>query len=317
MKTDLFGRSFGTFAKRTILFILTNVLVMITISVILSLLGVDRYASRYGLDLRSLAIFSLVWGMAGSLISLAISRFMAKMSMGVQLVTAETRSEEAQFLYQTVKELALQARLPEMPEVGIYESSDLNAFATGPSKSRSLVAVSSGLLRNMTRKEIEGVLAHEVAHIANGDMVTMTLLQGIVNAFALFMSRLLGWMISQAFRGDRDERSSGLGFFGTYMIQMALEMVFMLLGSLVVAAFSRYREFRADAGGARLAGREPMVAALKKLKMAFEHPQEEEPEMNSPVAALKISGGNRFLKLFSTHPPLDERIERLENTPHF
>jgi len=305
--------TFGQYAKRTMLFLLTNVLVVISISVILNLLNVNHYVGPYGLDLKSLAIFSLVWGMAGSLISLMLSRIMAKLMMGVQVIDPKTRDSNEQVLIEMVYRLSRQAKLPKMPEVGIYESYDVNAFATGPSKSRALVAVSSGLLAKMNRTELEGVLAHEVSHIANGDMVTMTLLQGIVNAFAMFMSRLLAWAISQAFR-DRDRESgsgSGLGI-GGFFLQMAIEMVFLMLGSIVVAAFSRYREFRADHGGARLAGTDSMIAALTKLKTQFDHTEEEEPGAQGAIQALRISNKGSFLSLFSTHPALEVRIERLE-----
>jgi heat shock protein HtpX len=281
--------------KRIFLFIVTNLLVVATITIILSILGVDRYTGVGGL-----AIFCFVWGMAGAFISLAMSRFMAKQAMGVRLVDGRTGHEELDWLYSTVARLTQQANLP-MPEVGFYESAEVNAFATGPSKSRSLVAVSSGLLRGMRRDEIEGVLAHEVAHIANGDMVTMTLLQGIINAFVMFLARL----IVSVLRGSRDDRGYSMSDF--FMV-MALQMVLGILGSFVTAWFSRQREFRADAGGAHLAGRPQMIAALRRLAAN----RELVDTQHAALATFKISGARGWMALLSTHPPLEERIAALE-----
>ncbi len=202
-----------------------------------------------------------------------------------------------------------------MPEVGIFESSDVNAFATGPSKNNSLVAVSSGLLQRMNREEVEGVLGHEVAHIANGDMVTMTLLQGVINAFVMFFARIIAFAISNALRSNNDngEKSEGLGTFAHMMVVMVLEIVFGILGSLVVASFSRFREFRADAGGSRLAGKDKMIAALKALKTVVEMPQRAEaPQANNAIKCLQISSRGSFIQLFSTHPSLDARISALQ-----
>jgi heat shock protein HtpX len=297
-------------AKRIFLFLAVNVLVMITISFILNLLGVRPYLNAYGLDYQALAIFCLVWGMGGSFISLALSRVMAKWMMGVKVIDPQTHDATLQDLVQTVHNLAKSAGLPKMPEVGIYESPEVNAFATGPTKSRALVAVSSGLLQRMGRAEVEGVLSHEIAHVANGDMVTMTLVQGIVNAFVMFLSRVLAFAISQAMRSERD-RDSGPNYMVMHMITFVLEMVFMVLGSIVVAWFSRYREFRADAGGARLAGRDKMVSALQALRRTYELA---DVEAKPAVQSLKISShAGGFLRLFSTHPPLEERIARLQS----
>jgi heat shock protein HtpX len=196
-----------------------------------------------------------------------------------------------------------------MPEVGIYESPELNAFATGPTKSRALVAVSTGLLNRMNSAEIEGVLGHEVTHIANGDMVTMTLLQGVVNAFVMFLARVLAFAAATALRGDRDDRrGSDFSYPIFYITQFVLEIVFMIIGSMIVAWFSRYREYRADAGGARLAGRESMIQALEALRRAYDL---NDPSAQPAIQAMKISGGKSFLQLFSSHPPLEERIARL------
>lgn len=297
-----------TWFKRIGLFLAVNVLVMITISLILNVLGVKPYLTRYGLDYQSLVIFCLVWGMGGAFISLALSRIMAKWMMGVKIVPADSRDPDLRELVQMVHELARSAHLPVMPEVGVYESPEVNAFATGPTKSRSLVAVSSGLLHRMKREELKGVLGHEVAHIANGDMVTMTLIQGVVNAFVMFLARAIAFALTMTGRKDNEE-SHGTPF-SYYAVQMVLEIVFMILGSILVARFSRYREFRADQGGARLAGRENMIQALESLKKTFESV---DPTAQPAIAALKISsrpGG--IMKLFSTHPPLEERIKRLK-----
>jgi len=248
--------------------------------------------------------------MAGSLISLSLSRIMAKWMMGVQVIDPNTRDENLQSVLQTVYTLAKGAHLSTMPEVGIYDSPELNAFATGPSKKRALVAVSTGLLNRMNQEQIEGVLGHEITHIANGDMVTMTLIQGVVNAFVMFLSRVLAFAIAQALRGDRDDRDRGMSYGMQFAVQMVLEIVFMILGSMVVAAFSRWREFRADQGGARLAGRENMISALEALQRTYDSV---DTGAQPAVQALKISSRPRgALRFFSTHPPLDVRIARLQ-----
>lgn len=294
--------------KRIFLFLAVNILVMLTLSVLLKVLGIQPYLSARGMNYQSLMAFCLVWGMGGAFISLAISRMMAKFAMGVKVIDESNRSPELQDLVQRVHRLAREAGLPKMPEVGVYESDEINAFATGPTKSRSLVAVSTGLLRRMNRAEADGVLGHEVAHIANGDMVTMTLIQGVVNAFAMFLARAIAFAVSQAGNSRDDERSSLNS--GTYFIvQFVLEIVFMILGSLVVAWFSRWREFRADRGGANLAGRDKMIAALEALRRNYEMV---DSHAQPAVATLKISSrGSGIFKLFSTHPPLEERIARL------
>jgi len=295
-------------AKRIVLFLLTNILVVVTISVLLQVLGIRPYLTAQGIDYGNLIAFCLVWGMGGAFISLGLSRFMAKRMMGVQVIDPSTRDPEAQTLVQTVHRLAQAAGLP-MPEVGMYESPEPNAFATGPTKSRALVAVSTGLLRRMDRSEVEGVLGHEMTHVANGDMVTMTLLQGVVNAFVMFLSRAIAWAVVQATRRSDDEREAGFASYGmVFAIQMVLEIVFMVLGSLVIAAFSRWREFRADAGGARLAGRQNMIGALQALQRTVEGVEHAPPA----IAAFRISNPGGFGRMFASHPPLEERIARLE-----
>jgi len=301
---------FAQMAKRVFLLVAVNILVMTTITVILGLLHVDRYFPAGGL--AGLAVFCLVWGFGGAFISLALSRLMAKWFMGVQVIPPETSDPALRQLVETVHGLARAAGLPALPEVGVYPSDEVNAFATGPTQSRALVAVSSGLLRQMPHHEIEGVLGHEITHVANGDMVTMTLVQGVINAFVLFLARVLALVIGQALR-SRDDRDGG-GYFLQYILVYVFQIVFSLLCMIVVAWFSRWREFRADAGGARLAGRQTMIDALKALRRLYE-PEVAAAEASRAPAfqALKISGRHsRLFALFTDHPPLEERIARLE-----
>ena len=297
--------------KRIFLFLSINILVMTTISILLRVLGVGPYLNAYGLDYGNLAAFCLIWGMGGALISLSLSRIMAKWMMGVQVIDPSTRDSDLQQLLVTVHRLARGAGLSVMPEVGIYDSPEVNAFATGPTRSRALVAVSTGLLSRMSQGELEGVLGHEIAHVSNGDMVTMTLLQGVVNAFAMFLSRIIAFAISQALRGDREGgRDRGGSPMISFAVQMVLEIVFMILGSMVIAWFSRFREFRADLGGAKLAGRDKMIRALQSLQRTFESV---DASAQPAVQSLKISGRpSGLMGLFASHPSLDERIARLK-----
>ena len=301
------------FARRIFLFLALNALVILTLSTLMQVLGVQPYLTRSGIDYQSLLWFCGIWGMGGAFISLALSRIIAKWSMGVRLVDAQDLDPSHRALVATVERLAQRAGLPNTPEVGIFDSPEVNAFATGPTRSRALVAVSTGLLQAMRPDEVEGVLGHELAHVANGDMVTMTLLQGVVNAFAMFLSRAIAFAAAQALRGDRDERNErpSMANYGTQMvIQFALEMVFMLLGSILVAWFSRQREFRADAGGAQIAGRDRMVRALQRLAENYER-VDPRPQA-SAVQTLKISAHPRGLgALFASHPPLEDRIQAL------
>jgi heat shock protein HtpX len=287
--------------KRIFLFLLTNLAVILTLSIVVSLLGLGGVGVG-GYDLGSLAMFCLVWGMGGAFISLQMSRWIAKRATGVHLIDGHSGDSQLNWLHQTVGRLTRQANLP-MPEVGVYESAEVNAFATGPSKSRSLVAVSSGLMRSMRPEEVEGVLAHEVAHIANGDMVTMTLLQGVMNAFVMFFARVIASVVT---RSD-DERRGGGGMY--FLVVMVLQIVLGILASLVTAWFSRHREFRADAGGAHLAGRERMVGALRRL--AANH-QLVDPS-HQALATMKINGVRGWAAMFSTHPPIEDRIAALQN----
>lgn len=294
---------------RVFLFLLTNILVVVTINIILSLLGVNHYLTQSGINYQALLIFAFAWGMIGSFISLMLSKWMAKRSMGLQVIDKNTASGEPREVYALVYDLVKKAKLKAMPEVAIYDSPELNAFATGPSQSNSLVAVSTGLLRSMNREEVAGVLAHEISHIKNGDMVTMTLLQGVMNAFTIFFSRVLAFAIASAMRGDDDESPS---FWLQYILSIVFDIVFGILASLVTAYFSRIREYRADAGGASLAGSSAMIHALQRLKMNTQiaAPKNEDRSL----AAFKISDRPSWMALFSTHPPLDERISRLQKS---
>lgn len=286
--------------KRIFLFVVTNLAIILTLTVVLNVLGITTGVTPGGIEFGALAVFCLFWGMGGAFISLQMSRWIAKRATGVQLVDGRTGHADIDWLYATVERLTRQANLP-MPEVGIYDSPEVNAFATGPSRRRSLVAVSTGLLRTMRRDEVEGVLAHEVAHIANGDMVTMTLLQGVINAFVMFFARLIAHVITRS--GDR-EGNGGMYF----LVVIVLQIVLGILGTMVVYWFSRYREFRADHGGATLAGRERMLAALRRLAAN----RELVDTSQQALATMKINGARGWAALFSTHPPLEARIAALE-----
>jgi heat shock protein HtpX len=288
--------------KRIFFFLLTNVLVLVTISIVLSLTGAGNYMNaRGGIDLTSLLIFSAIVGFTGALISLSMSRWMAKMMMKVKVLNPNASlSPMERTIVEKVYRLSSAAGLTHMPEVGIYNSPEVNAFATGPSKKRSLVAVSTGLLHEMDDAAIEGVIAHEVAHIANGDMVTMTLLQGVVNTFVVFLARIAAWAVS---RFVKEDIAPIVHFIAVIVFQIA----FSILGSLVVFAYSRHREFHADRGGADLAGKDKMTHALQCLKAYSNRMKDEE---QTAISTLKINGKRKSM-LFSTHPDLDERINRL------
>jgi len=292
--------------KRVFLFLLTNLLVLLSISVILKVLGLEPMLNSYNINYQSLLIFCLLYGMVGSFISLQLSIFMAKKMMGVEIIDNSKAREQWEIdLVAMVYSCAQRSGLKKMPEVGVFYSDEMNAFATGPSKNKSLVAVSSGLIHNMNKEEVEAVIGHEVAHIANGDMVTMTLLQGIVNAFVMFFARILAQVVSSAIRSNSDSRSSG-GFV-YFILVLAFEVVLMILGSLVVNWFSRYREYRADAGGASLTSREQMIAALRKLSM-----QNHKTVAPDGMAALQMYNKKSLMDLFSTHPSLEKRIKALQ-----
>ncbi len=288
---------------RILLFIATNIAVMVLLTVVVKLLGIEGYmaAQGGGMNLTSLLILSGVMGMSGSLISLLMSKWTAKRMMGLQVIEQPGGGAEA-WLLETVGRLAREAGIG-MPEVAIYDSPDLNAFATGANRNQALVAVSTGLLQRMRREEVEAVLGHEVSHVANGDMVTLALIQGVVNTFVFFFARVIGQLVDRVV--FRDERGHGLGFWVTTMIA---EVVLGFLAMMIVMWFSRWREFRADAGGARLAGRNKMIAALERLGAA--HGQEPLPEQ---LQAFGIAGAGGLARLFMSHPPIEERIAALRN----
>ena len=290
--------------KRIFLFIATNVAVLVVISIVLRVLGVDSMLARNGssLDLTSLLVFSAVVGFSGSLISLLMSKWIAKMSTGAHVIDTPRNSAES-FLLSTVYRHADAAGIGR-PEVAIYDSPDVNAFATGASRNHALVAVSSGLLTRMGQPEVEAVLGHEVTHVANGDMVTLALLQGVLNTFVVFLSRVVGFVVDRVI--FRTERGYGPGYFITSLVA---QILLGILASMIVMWYSRQREFRADAGGAQLAGRDKMVRALQGLQRLHD-----QPALPKAVEAFGISGGvgSGITRLFMSHPPLEERIAALE-----
>ena len=285
--------------KRIFLFVATNLAVMLVLGVVASLLGVNRYLTANGLNLGALLGFAMVMGFGGAIISLLISKPMAKWSTGAQVINQPRNADEA-WIVDTVRRLAEKAGIT-MPEVAIYEG-EPNAFATGAFKNSALVAVSTGLLQGMTREEIEAVLGHEMAHVANGDMVTMALIQGVMNTFVVFLSRVIGYLVDSALRKNDDRSGPGIGYMITTFV---LDLVLGFLAGMIVAWFSRWREFRADAGSAQLLGRkQPMIHALQRLGGLSPG------ELPKSVAAMGITGG--LGKLFSSHPPIEERIAALE-----
>ena len=288
--------------KRILLFLATNLAIVFVLSITMRLLGVEPYLNANGLNLGSLLVFAAVMGFGGSLISLAISKWSAKKAMGVHVIEAPANSTEL-WLVETIRKHSEKAGI-KMPEVGVYESPDVNAFATGMSKNSSLIAVSTGLLQQMTRQEAEAVLGHEVAHAANGDIVTLALIQGVVNTFVMFLSRVIGHLVDRVV--FKTERGQGPAFYVTMIVA---ELVLGILASIIVMYFSRQREFRADVGGASLAGRQNMIAALERLNSL--HPQ----PLPEKMAAFGIAGGvgGGLKRLFMTHPPLEERIAALRS----
>ena len=289
--------------KRVALFLATNIAVLVVLGIVLQLFGVDSILDEQGVDLdhRALLIFSAVYGMGGSFISLALSKWMAKRATGAQVIQ-DPRGQAEMWLVETVGKHAKAAGIG-MPEVAIYDSPAPNAFATGARRNSALVAVSTGLLRGMNKDEIDGVLAHEVSHVANGDMVTLTLIQGVLNAFVIFFARVIGHFVDRVIL--KNERGLGIGYF---VVSILAQIVLGILASTVVMWFSRQREFRADAGAARLAGANRMVAALERLKSGADEP------LPDQLNAFGISGGVKsgLAALFASHPPLDERIARLK-----
>jgi heat shock protein HtpX len=287
--------------KRVFLFLLTNLAVLLVLSIAVKAFGIEPYLRASGTSFEALLVFAAFIGFGGSLISLALSKRMAMMSVGARVISEPATTEEF-WLIETVRQHAQRAKIG-MPEVAIYDSPDANAFATGMSRNASLVAVSTGLLSSMTREEAEAVLGHEITHVSNGDMVTMALIQGVVNTFVIFLSRVIGQLVDKAV--FRTERGNGPAFFVAMIVS---ELVLGILATLIVLLFSRRREFRADAGGAHLAGKENMVSALRRLEALHPSPLPEK------MAAFGISGGAGMglARLFMTHPPIEERIAALE-----
>lgn len=286
--------------KRILLFLATNLAIVVMLSITLRILGVEPYLTAQGLNLQALLVFAAVFGFGGAFISLLLSKWSAKMAVGARVID-QPRTEAEQWLVETVRRQARQAGIG-MPEVAIYDSPEVNAFATGWNKNSALVAVSTGLLHSMTRDEAEAVLGHEVSHIANGDMVTLALIQGVVNTFVMFLSRVIGHTVDRVI--FKNEEGHGPAFFVTMIVA---ELILGLLASLIVMWFSRQREFRADRGGAQLAGRQKMIAALERLARVHTAP------LPDKMAAFGIAGGigHGLKRLFMTHPPLEERIAAL------
>jgi len=287
--------------KRVGLFLLTNIAVLVVLSVVASLLGVNRYLTQNGLNLEALLGFAAVFGMGGAFISLLMSKWIAKRSTGAQVLT-QPRTASESWLLATVQRQAQIAGIG-MPEVAIYEAPEPNAFATGANRNKALVAVSTGLLNSMKQDEVEAVLGHEISHVANGDMITLTLIQGVLNTFVIFAARAIGYVIDKAV--FKNERGIGVGYMLTVFV---LEMLFGVLAAIIVAWFSRQREYRADAGGAHLAGRPKMVAALERLAGAYG-----QTTLPKQITAFGINGGIK--SLFATHPPIAQRIARLQQAP--
>lgn len=293
-------------AKSVALLIAMNLAIMLVLGVVISVFGLDTvWMKSTGIDVKALFLGSALFGFTGAFISLALSKVMAKWSTGAQVIT-QPRTEEEGWLIHTVTDLARRAGI-KTPEVAIYDAPDMNAFATGPTRNSALVAVSTGLMRNMNRREVEAVLAHEISHAANGDMVTMTLVQGVLNTFVIALSRVIGYVVDSALRGNReDDRGPGMGF---YITNIAAQIVLGILASIIAAWYSRRREYAADHGAAELVGPQPMMAALDRLR----RDHDEEAALPEAVKAFGIRGGRPtgFMALMMSHPPLEDRIERL------
>ncbi len=291
------------------LFLLTNLAVLVVAGIILSLLGVGSYRSAGGLNLSNLMVFCLVFGMAGSIVSLFLSKWMALKTTGTELIDPNApRSQAEVWLLQEVAQLSQRAGI-QMPDVGIFPSYQSNAFATGWNKNAALVSVSTGLLERMNKDELRAVLAHEIGHVANGDMVTLSLIQGVVNAFVMFFARVVGDFIDRNVFGREDGEAPGLAFMG---ITIVLDIVFGILASSIVMWFSRYREYRADEAGARLAGKQAMISALLRLQSESELPDQMPKEMKAFAITEGKSEGFSLASLFQTHPSIEQRVEALQ-----
>jgi heat shock protein HtpX len=289
---------------RIILFLATNLAVMLIASITLSLLGVGSYMNSQGMNLGNLMVFCLVFGMVGSLVSLFLSKWMAKRGMNVQVIETPHNASE-QWLVSTVRELSGKAGIG-MPEVGIFASHQPNAFATGWNRNNALVAVSTGLLQRMDKEEVKAVLGHEIGHVANGDMITLTLIQGVVNAFVMFFARIIGNFVDRAISGNNSDEYRGPGI-AYYVTSFVAEIILGFLASMIVAWFSRYREYRADQAGADLVSPAAMISALARLQESYDQPS----ELNGELVAFGIGGEGKMSALFASHPPLTERINAL------
>ncbi|OGN61831.1 MAG: zinc metalloprotease HtpX [Chlamydiae bacterium RIFCSPHIGHO2_12_FULL_27_8] len=294
------------FIKRFFLLFLVNILVVLTVSLILNFFHIQPYLQSYHLNIQSLMIFCLIWGFSGSFISLLLSKHLAKWMVGVKIVNENDSNYN--YLYSIVRKIAIEAELNHIPEVGVYESKEINAFATGYSQKNSLIALSTGLINKMDTEELEGVIGHEMSHIKNGDMVTMTLLQGVFNSFVMFLSRILAFVITSNSREKNRSSYTSMRLF-TFLF----EIIFMILASIVLAFYSRKREYKADIGSANIVGKQKMIKALNALKNT--HEIVDEKSLQTAFSNLKISGYKKksYLSLFMTHPSLDKRIENLVN----
>lgn len=294
--------------KRIVLFLLTNLAIIAVISILLSIFNIQPYLTKQGLDYENLLIYAFIIGFTGAIISLLLSKWLAKRAYNIHIIE-QPKNQTESWLLATVRKLANQAHIG-MPEVGIYESAEPNAFATGWNKNKALLAVSTGLLKVMDSQELEGVLGHEVAHIANGDMVTLALLQGVVNTFVIFFARVAAFSVMQFFR--RENNDSAKGGFVYYGVAIVFEILFGILATIIVMWFSRYREYRADAGSAKYVGSTKMIKALHKLQTTIELPTEEQ---NPSMEVFKISSRKQILGLFTSHPPIEDRIKALQVYP--
>jgi heat shock protein HtpX len=290
---------------RVLLFLGTNLAIMLVLGIVCSVFGIDRWAYQHGhINLQGMLVLCAVFGMGGAFISLALSKTLAKYSVGAQVIS-EPRNEAERWLLNIVAHHAQNAGIG-MPEVALYDTPEMNAFATGMTKNHALVAVSTGLLNSMNRDEVSAVLGHEITHVANGDMVTLALIQGVLNTFVMFLARVIGGIIDSAMQGDReDNRGGGIGYF---LIVMLLQFVFGILATMIVMWFSRWREFRADAGGARLGSRPGMISALQTLS------GNRESGLPKAVQAFGISGDSSVARLFMSHPPIEQRIAALRES---
>ncbi|MDQ0010311.1 heat shock protein HtpX [Luteibacter jiangsuensis] len=292
--------------KRIALFVATNLAVIVLLTSVCHVLGIDQWAAQRGMGIGGLIVFASVFGMGGAFVSLAISKWMAKMSTGAKVIT-EPRNESERWLLETVRRHAEKAGIG-MPEVAVYDAPEMNAFATGMSRNKALVAVSTGLLQQMDREQVSAVLGHEIGHVANGDMVTLTLIQGVLNTLVIVLARIVGRVVDSWLSGGRDR--DGEGGMGYFVVVMVLQIVFGLFASIIVMWFSRWREFRADAAGASLAGRASMISALQRL--SANHGDTTLPQT---IQAFGISGhlATGLKRLFMSHPPIEERIAALQN----